>query len=144
MKLNWGHKLVFFTVLFMLFILFMVYKISTQQVDLVDKNYYERGIQYQQDINKFALGAKVNPKISIDSLSKNLTFSATLSQPIIGTVFFYRPSDAQLDKTITFRTDKLGRFNTSVAAFENGPWKVTFEWVSDDKLFAAEHQFVIQ
>jgi hypothetical protein len=49
MKLNWGHKLVFFTILFMLFIITMVVAISRQKVDLVDTNYYEKGIQYQDE-----------------------------------------------------------------------------------------------
>ena len=46
MKINWGHKLVFFMVVFMLFIVVLIYHISRQQVDLVDKNYYEKGITH--------------------------------------------------------------------------------------------------
>ena len=64
MKINWGHKLVFFAASFMLFVMFMVYRISTQKIDLVDQNYYENGVAYQASINKFRAAQALSPQIN--------------------------------------------------------------------------------
>lgn len=126
MKLNWGHKLTFFAGLFMLFVVFMVYRISTQKVDLVDKDYYERGVKYQNEINKYAAANAVQHNIDFDLTRQQLTFKA--SNPLIkGTVYFYRAADASMDFEKPFALNAEGSFNYSTEALQKGIWKITFE-----------------
>lgn len=142
MKFNWGHKLVFFGALFMLFVLFMVYRISTQKVDLVDANYYERGVKYQDELNKFYEGAALNPHIQFDAQTGGLQFQADAR--VSGQLTIYRPSDAGMDITLPFETDSTKSFTYVTVALQRGLWKATFEWNVNGKLMAAEKEFTIQ
>ncbi len=143
MKINWGHKLVFFMVLFMVFIVVMVYKIGSQQVDLVDKNYYEKGIQYQEEINKFNASDSIQYQIVFNKEQKEISFVTNVSN-LEGTVYFYRPSDAKLDFNIPFKLNERGEFSYSLSDLKSGTWKVTFEWKLKGELMAAERYIVIE
>jgi hypothetical protein len=142
MKLNWGHKLVFFMVSFMLFIAFMIYRISVQQVDLVDTNYYERGVKYQDELNKFTEAQVVKPQVNFED--GVLHFKIDGSQPVSGNLLIYRPSDAKMDFTIPFETDTTQSYTYSTVSLQKGLWKATFEWTLDGKLMAAEREFTIE
>ena len=144
MKLNWGHKLVFFTSLFMLFIIIMVYKISTQKVELVDTNYYENGIRYQEEINKYSASKETKHVINFSLTSQELTFQTLASNSIEGNIHFYRPSNSELDFTEPFAVNRDGKHVFVTTDLKKGPWKVTYEWKSGDTLMAAEKQFVIE
>ena len=51
MKINWGTKLAFFAVLFMGFVVYMVIRISQTDIGLIEEDYYEKGINYQKEID---------------------------------------------------------------------------------------------
>lgn len=142
MKLNWGHKLVFFAVLFMLFIVFMVYQISIQKVDLVDKNYYEKGVRYQEEINKYQTASLVQPKIEFNAVEHLITFKADTA--LHGMLYFYRPGDEKMDfeKTFVLNADNQFVYNTS--SMPKGNWRVIFEWTYQDKLMASEKQLILE
>lgn len=144
MKVNWGHKLVFFGALFMLFVLFMVYRISTQQVDLVDTNYYERGVKYQDELNKYTEAKALKPSVEFDATTGVLVFKIEADELVAGNLNIYRPSDAKMDFTIPFSTDSAKTFTYSTVAMQKGLWKATFEWISNNKLMAAEKEFTIE
>ena len=50
MKINWGTKLVFFALLFMTFIVVLVVRIMRTDMPMVEDDYYEKGLNYQQAI----------------------------------------------------------------------------------------------
>lgn len=140
MKINWGHKLVFFNALFMLFVAFLVYKISTQKIDLVDKQYYEKGVKYQEEINKFAAANAVLHSISF--VNGNILFKANVK--LLGTMHFYRPNDATLDFEIPFATDEKGAFLFNTNALKKGNWHVRFEWKLHNHLMASSKKIQIK
>jgi nitrogen fixation protein FixH len=143
MKINWGHKLVFFGLSFMFFVAFMVYKITTQKVDLVDDNYYEKGVRYQEEINKFNATEGIERNISFDLNQQLITFKSNINS-LKGKALFYRPGDVNLDFETDFTLNENGEFTYSTAQLAKGVWKVTFEWTLNGKLMAAEKQFVIE
>lgn len=143
MKINWGHKLVFFGLSFMFFVAFMVYKISMQKVDLVDDNYYEKGVRYQDEINKFSATAGVQSDITFDLNKQLITFKSNTAG-LSGKALFYRPSDVNLDFETNFVLNENGEYAYSTAQLTKGVWKVTFEWTLNGKLMATEKQFVIE
>jgi hypothetical protein len=144
MKLNWGHKLVFFTVSFMMFIIVMVYRISTQKVDLVDQNYYENGIRYQEEINKYSASKDIKHEIDFSATNNEITFQTLAKNTIIGEMHFYRPSDSKLDFVKPFTVNTEGKHVCSTKELKKGPWKVTYEWKTNNTLMAAEKQIVIE
>ena len=143
-KLNWGHKLVFFTAIFMVFIITMVYQISAQKIDLVDQNYYERGVMYQQDINKYKASSEVPHEVSFQTAQQTLRFQVSGPERFGGTLILYRVDDAALDLEVPFQLGEQGEFSYATTGLKKGPWKATFEWTFHGKLRAAEKQFVVE
>lgn len=142
-KLNWGHKLTFFTVAFMLFIIVLVYKISTQKIDLVDENYYERGILYQNDINKYAASKEVVRELSYNNATRSLLLRCDEKMMLSGTLTLYRPNDASMDVTMPFKLDSQGCYTYQTSSLKKGVWKATFEWTTAGKLMAIEKQIMV-
>lgn len=143
-NINWGHKLVFFTILFMLFIITLVYRISAQKIDLVDQDYYERGVMYQQDINKYKASGEVPHEVSFQTVQQTLDFNVSGLERFGGTLILYRADDAALDLKVPFQLGEQGDFSYTTKALKKGPWKATFEWTFKGKLMASEKQFVVE
>ena len=130
-------------VVFMLFIIVLVYKISAQKIDLVDENYYERGILYQNDINKYAASEEVVRELSYNNASRLLLLRCNEQMKFAGTLTLYRPNDASMDITLPFKLDSLGCFTYETSRLKKGIWKATFEWTLGGKLMATEKQLMV-
>lgn len=50
--MNWGYKILSVYIIFIAGILFLVFKSSTQNQDLVTKDYYEQELKYQERIDE--------------------------------------------------------------------------------------------
>ena len=143
-KMNWGHKLVIFTLLFMTFISTMVYYMYKQNVELVDADYYEKGIKYQDEIDKRNAIKGLDHAIIFDSLKNELVFETAMGGHISGTVKLYRPSDSKMDRQIPFELNDEGRFFYNVSALAKGPWKFTFEWKIGTQAMAVEREITLK
>jgi hypothetical protein len=101
MKFNWGTGIFLFLALFLLAsAAFIIYALN-QDVELVHDDYYEKGTDYTNEMNKTARSAKFESLISIseDNDSVKVIFPEELDAKIdSGNVLFFRPSDKNLDK----------------------------------------------
>ena len=70
--MNWGYKILVVYIVFVLAILFMVFKSSMQKTDLVTTDYYAKELKYQQKIDEIkradALSAPVKYEIKDNEL----------------------------------------------------------------------------
>ncbi|TCC90175.1 hypothetical protein EZ428_12890 [Pedobacter frigiditerrae] len=136
--MNWGTKIVLGMVAFMLFIVAMVvYMFSVHGNDaLVDEDYYEKGINYNQEYNatKNMVIDHAEPKITLKDgqLIIDLKDSATYELKLM------RPStvkDDIKDKGFTVSDDHLILVNTK--NMHIGLWFLELKWKSNGK----EYQF---
>ena len=76
MRVSWGYKIFFAYTAFAAGILFLAYKASQQNFDLVTENYYEQELKYQDVIDQKSNVALLSeaPKIShtVNSVSLQL------------------------------------------------------------------------
>lgn len=144
MKIHWGHKLVFFAVSFMLFILGMVYYISRQSVELVADDYYEKGINYQTELDKFS--ARENRDFTFQYVAGKQQVLVHLNgaNNLGAKLTFYRASDSKQDFKNELMTDTSGNIEVSVASMQIGLWKVTCEWSLAGKSVAFSKEFYVQ
>jgi nitrogen fixation protein FixH len=103
MKINWGTGLVIGMLLFMSFILFFVFKMSTDRKykhDLVTEGYYKKEMAYQEEIdaeqNFQAFASSITGQRTKEGWSMEFPKELDPSH-LKGTVFLYRPSNKQLD-----------------------------------------------
>lgn len=98
--MNWGYKILVVYIVFVLGILFMVFKSSTQKTDLVTTDYYAKELKYQQKIDEInrvtALSAPVKYEIKNNELI--IVFPKDFSgKQLIGEAVLYCPSDENKD-----------------------------------------------
>lgn len=136
--MNWGKGLVIGLGLFMGFVVFLVVMMFQAPDDSFDKDYYEKGLDYDQEYNrkKQVLTDNATPEIKLQEDSFNIVFSALDS----GNLKMVRPSshledeDFKLvDKKTTISTNKLKR----------GEWKLIIEWNANNKEYLYEKNLFI-
>jgi hypothetical protein len=141
MKFNWGTKLVLFALLFMTFIVTLVVKIMREDVPMVETDYYEKGLNYQQEIdNSTRTDSMVQFNVfNDDSGYQHLVILNVSSADIPdGKLIFYRPSneaeDAQADVSIPSK--KVFQF--PLHTLTPGKWTLKFTWTRDGQKYKIE------
>ncbi len=100
MKFNWGTGILIFLILFLLAAAaFMVFAFK-QDVNLVYKNYYEKGVDYteQMNVNSRSVSYYNSLQTHLDDEFLVVDFEESLALAIdSGSVVLFRPSSSKLD-----------------------------------------------
>lgn len=139
--MNWGTKLIIGMALFMSFIITLaVLMIRSDSDDLVDANYYEKGIEYDKDYDRKSQLIKdhAEPEISVNELLK-----ITFKSPAVGNIRLIHPSDKTMDSTMNFNSGTGIQVEFPLANFRKGHWKVSLEWTSSGKSYLYDKNIII-
>lgn len=128
--MNWGKSLILVMALFITFIMVMVVKMISTSTDLVSDDYYQKEIDYEQEIvavkNMQRLNAKtdivVNDEFLIFNLPKEVNFAEM-------EIFLIRPNDQKLDKT--FEVNDTKTFLIPVSKLQKGKYSVEMTFKVD-------------
>ena len=143
-KFNWGTGIFTFIVLFLLVNAFVIYKSFQQKNDLVEEEYYPKGLDYQKQIDRFANANALSGKIEIIEKDNKLEIKypgELKGKKVLGLVNFFRPSDENADfkDSIRFDTSMIQRIPAE--KFIKGKYVAKFYWLMDGKEFAHESTF---
>ena len=144
MKLNWGHKLVVFMILFMLFIVTLVTIMSRQHISLVETNYYERGMYYENELRKHEKTRGLSHSLVYNAGTQQIVFSCAMGGNVTGIAKFYRPNDSELDFIKPFTLNEFGACTLSTEGMQQGIWRLTMEWQLHTDTMAITKDFYIQ
>ena len=98
--MNWGYKILVVYALFVAGILFLVFKSSTQKMDLVTTDYYAKELKYQQKINETERVNALSAPISCEVIANQIQIHFPKDFKginIIGEAVLYCPSDEEKD-----------------------------------------------
>jgi hypothetical protein len=141
--MNWGKSIVLCFVVFASFIGTMVYKMATAKVDLVNKDYYQKEINYQEQINKRKNSSNFNTRnimtYSSEKQTLRIGFPTNVNK---GSITFFRPSDKRLDFTVAVQKSAI--FDYSTEKLEKGKWKVQATWTDGIREYYLEDEFDIR
>ena len=116
---------------FVLLIATMVSLSISQKVDLVSKDYYEQELQFQNKINLMDRTKLLSEQLSWQVQNDELVLDFPdqfKGQQTSGKVFFFRPSDAVLDKNFELQTDTLNTKRMSIKKMKSGLYKIQINW----------------
>ena len=129
--MSWGVKITLLYSGFVLLIVTMVSMSMSQKVDLVSKDYYEQELQFQDKINQMdrtkALSEQLSWQVQNDELVLDFP-DQFKGQQTSGKIFFFRPSDAGLDKNIKIQADTLNTKGISIKSLKKGLFKMQVNW----------------
>lgn len=131
--MSWGIKIAILYIGFIGMILFFVIRAMSENVDLVTEDYYQKELQFEQQITKDNAARKLgaSPTVNISADNVEIVFPDTLMQnPINGQVTFYRPSDSSKDFVVKLNPDTNGKQIISRSQFITGLYQVKINWNS--------------
>lgn len=143
--MNWGYKILFVYLAFVVGIMYMVFRSSTQKSDLVTKDYYAQELKYQDKINELgrtaALSAPVKYEIKGDNLVIDFPPDFT-GKKLVGEVVLYCPSDENKDIKMSFTvTDESVILPVSTA--QNRLYEMHLTWQDGGVGYYFEKKIVI-
>lgn len=143
--MNWGYKILFVYAIFVAGILFLVFKSSTQNTDLVTTNYYEKELKYQDKIDQEnrnnALSAPIQYEIKDHELLIN--FPADFKgKKINGTLVLYCPANEKKDisQDFTLQDDIL---HIHLPQENKGLFELQINWTADQLNYYFQHKISI-
>ncbi|MDX8338373.1 FixH family protein [Draconibacterium sp. IB214405] len=146
MKFNWGTGIFIFLALFLagsaVFIVFAV----RQPVNLVHKDYYEKGVDYSEQMNvnarSKAFAHSFDVALSNDALIVSID-NTLVSKIDSGTMHLFRPSDYTKDlKQKVLAGDQSILFQK--ADLINGRYILKFSWYTDGERYEIDRPVNIQ
>jgi hypothetical protein len=145
-KFNWGTGILITIILFMIITVATVVFLMNEDVDLVESDYYAKGIDHQKQIERVNRTNSMDDEVSIDQEMEYIRLSFPDSyqkKNINGTIQFYRPSDSKKDLTVPVTIDSNAQQVIPISSLDRGYWKIKLNWNADSKEYYKESSFVI-
>ena len=146
MKFNWGTGILIFLIIFLLACTaFMIFAFN-QGVSLVHKDYYEKGVDYTEQMNVEARSAKYTKALQVHLKDKFLIvdFEESLASKIeSGNVLLYRPSNSKQDLIFPMNLSE----NALIIPTQNlisGRYILKFSWYSEGLKYEIDKPVNIQ
>ena len=148
MKLNWGTSIALAFVAFVGFILYFVITMSVDKTyshDFVIEKYYQKELQFQDDINAQENAISIKEKILFVKRPEGLQIQFPKEfdyEKVKGKVFLYRPSNKQLDFEMPI---SLSRSYLLVPdkRLVDGRWNITISWIYNNKPYLLKKEINI-
>ncbi len=77
MKFHWGHAIFLVIIMFLAAMTWIIVFAFSQKVNLVTPEYYPKGVDYEDQINKIRNTAKLDHKILFEKQNDKLVFKKT-------------------------------------------------------------------
>lgn len=145
-KFNWGTGILVSIIIFMIISLVTMVYLMNQDVDLVESDYYAKGINHQKQIDRVNRTNLMEDSslILVEKDYVKLIFPKTYySKKVSGTIQFYRPSDSKKDFTLPVSLDTISQQVIPLKLLEKGYWKVKLNWTADAIEYYKESSFVV-
>jgi len=124
---------------------FFIY-INDMDINLVEDNYYEEELVYQDRIDKINNVSELPGKINISSKAGMIIiqFPALDTVPALdGSLMFYRPSDPWKDFSIPLQLDDSLRQALDVSMLKPGKWIIKIDWEMGGKEYYFEESVIL-
>jgi hypothetical protein len=144
MKFNWGTGIFLFLIIFVLAMATFVTFAFNQDVNLVNKEYYQKGVKFDDEREQKQRAEKVKDKIEL--IQTEETISVLFDEQYFSKVkqaqaHFYRPSDRHKDLKIAFDSNKL---DVPKSEFLHGRYTLILSWEYQNELYLFEKYVFIK
>lgn len=146
---NWGFFIAALYGGFVLFILACVGFASFQRFDLVEKQYYEKGIAHQDQIDQMnrvaSLSAAPTFKYVSSPASLVISFPSSINgADVTGQVLLFRPSNSSYDRTVPLAVAGDGTQSVDMNNLPAGKWKVKMTWAYQGQSYYQEELIIAE
>lgn len=119
---------------------------ATHREHLVNANYYEQEIQFQDQINARTRARNAGATLSFSAANAQLAVQVPakqLAQDLSGTVTFYRANTPELDHNAPLKPDHSGLQTFDLSKLATGPWRVRVAWAASSENYFMEEKITV-
>lgn len=129
-------------------LVFVAFSFS-QRVDLVSRDYYQREIEHQRQIDRVTrtgrLPGGIAWKLSQEDDQALFAFPRErVAEEVRGSIHLYRPADATLDRKWKIALDEEGHQRVPLASLEPGRWRVKIDWRLGEEEYYSEFALTVE
>ena len=144
MKLNWGTGIAIFYTIFVISLLSIVILSSRNNVDLVEKEYYQKDINYEKFRKKRENESLLSKGLEVKKNDGNITLHFPgIEKNITGQIHFFRPSNSKLDNIIPIVLDADHNMIISTEKYAKGLWRLMTEWEVNSHSYYNEQKIIL-
>ena len=141
MKFNWGTGIAIFYSVFVLVLVFAVFKSRNYDHSLVSNQYYADDLNYQEHYDKLVNANMLEEDLKIWNKKQKgvveLQFPKELKK-VGGEIHFFCPSHSASDFRMTIQPDSENVQLVPTEGLRKGLWKVKVDWNAENKAFYKE------
>lgn len=143
--MNWGTKILIIYVAFVMGIVFMVFKSSIQNTDLVTTDYYAKELKYQEKIDEAGRTAALSAPLeySIKGNALTIVFPKDFAgKQLAGEAVLYCPSDEKKDlrKNFSVKDESL---QMDIPSGSKGLYELHISWQDGGVTYYFEKKIII-
>ncbi|MDI9365670.1 MAG: FixH family protein [Flavobacterium sp.] len=142
--MNWGYKILIGFSTFVACMLCMVGVAMKQSNEMIDDNYYEKELKYQDKIDASKNLSAVAQKLSITDSGNVVVLQlplATIGNNTTGTIECIRSAEQKKDVMLHIQVDATGKQVLPKTLFVNGVYQLRLNWVTNGTAYF--HQQVL-
>jgi len=145
----WALGISILIALFIIGTVILVIVISSEHYSLVEEDYYEEELVYQEQIDRLkrTQALEDKPAISFDQSSVSCTLlfpDSTTGSDVRGKIHFFRVSDSRHDFSRDIHLDESGREQYDMRDRESGQWIVKLSWGENGEGYYLEERIFIR
>ena len=146
--MNWGRKIAFLYIGFVVMTLAFVFYFMGQKVDLVTEDYYKEEIQYQDQINRISNAKTLDDPVEIvySAADKKVEIyfpESHIGRNIKGNIHFYSPADSDEDRDFPIKPEDSGVQSIYVGSMRKGLWHIKISWSVGKKEYYHEQMITL-
>lgn len=145
-KFNWGTGIVVALIVMVTAMLVLVSIAVRQDFDLVDADYYQKSVNYQQHIEKVknteTLEEKIRIELSADSLKLQFP-NLTNYEEYSGKIQFYSPVEKSRDLIFEVKPDPEFTQIINLKTLEKGRYQVKIDWQANNVSYYQEQEITV-
>lgn len=120
-----------------------------QDSSLVYDDYYQKELEFQDQINKKILTEQLKKQLALEMAEDGSSISVTFPveqeklASVKGYLHFFRPSGAEEDFVVEISPDETGKQKVDLSGRSNGYWKLKADWKEGGLTFYHEEGIMI-
>ena len=138
---NWAFAVPAFYITFVLALVGVLIFSTFNKVELVDKNYYDKEIVYEKQIDKIRRTNALTEKLTVSSVSGfvMVQFPKFMDKnKLTGKILFFKPSESRQDFFTTINPDNENKMIFGTDKISKGLWRIKIDWASGDSTYYNE------
>lgn len=144
--MNWGNKLLTTFIVFGVGMSYLAYRALNTNFELVEKDYYNQELKYQQIIDGGSRANALSSPVKIEQKESGIILqlpAEMTNKQITGNIWFYCAYDQRKDKKFELKLNNEGIQLFNIESVSPGNYTVKISWVEGNKNYYSEEKLTV-